>query len=90
MLSDFMNYLMNTKLSTVSAKKYESGVRAISKLMLQEGVIIKPLENMNSIEFNSVYISIKQNESFIRKDTVGKNMYKRALDYYKEYLTTKE
>ncbi len=74
------------KLSDSSIKKYDTGLRIISNLMLKEKVIKKNLYYMNLTEFKIAINIIYNNYTFIIKNTVGHGMYSNALDKYEKYL----
>lgn len=73
-------------LSKRTAEHYESGFRITSKLMLDENVITKPLENMNLHELDLAISVIFNTPSFITKDSIGKKMYSNALKRYRCYV----
>lgn len=73
-------------LSKRTAEHYESGFRITSKLMLDENVISKPLEDMNIHELDLAISVIFNTQSFITKDSIGKRMYSNALKRYRCYV----
>ncbi len=73
-------------LSKRTAEHYESGFRITSKIMYDEKVISKPLENMNIHELDLAISVIFKTPSFIEKDTIGKKMYSNALKRYRCYV----
>lgn len=84
-LVDFHDFLQKSQtLST--ANHYESGLRAVSKDMLREGVIIKPLEEMTAPEFEIAIFTILHNDFFIDKNTRGKRMYSNSIKQYQSFL----
>lgn len=87
-LQEFYDFLQKTKPN--SASHYESGVRAVSKDMLSEGVIEKPLSEMTSPEFEIAVFKILHNEFFIAKNKRGNNMYSNAIKQYQCFLKSTE
>ena len=63
-LTDFYEFLVKNKPN--SADYYESGLRAVSKDMLKEGVINKPLEEMTVPELEIAIFNIFNNDFFIK------------------------
>ena len=86
-LQDFFSFLQKNKPN--SAAHYESGLRAISKDMLKEGIIIKPLEDMSLPEYEIAVFKILHNDFFIEKNTRGKRMYSNSLKLYQCFLKQK-
>ncbi len=74
-----------SKLSKRTVERYSSGLRIISKEMVESGVIGKPLEEMELHELDLAISIIFNTESFIIKNTTGKGMYSNALKRYRLY-----
>lgn len=83
-LTDFYEFLLKNKPN--SADHYESGLRAVSKDMLKEGVINKPLEEMTAPELEIAVFNIFHNDFFIKKNTKGKRMYSNSVKQYQCFL----
>jgi predicted restriction endonuclease len=69
-----------------TANHYESGLRAVSKDMLNEGVIAKPLEEMTAPEFEIAIFNILHNDFFIDKNNRGNKMYSNSLKQYQCFI----
>lgn len=80
----------HSALSDSSIYKYTRAVNTISNEMLEEGVIYKSLLCMNRIELDLAIISILQNERFIKKNSVGNNMYSNALKQFRYFVLDSE
>ncbi len=77
----------NLNLSENSVKKYCRAIRAITKDMLEEGVIDKNLYNISSsLEFERYMDIIYNNNVFVEKDTRGNRMYSVAMKHYLRFL----
>lgn len=83
------NYRKNNgeKVSERTVNKYTQGLKTISFEMIRDGVIAKPLINMNHKEFIIAMETIFNDKSFIIKDTTGHKMYSNALKKYEKYLS---
>ena len=87
-LKDFNDWLkLNTSLSESSAYKYSRAVNTISKDMNANGIINDDLLNVSLLKLDKLLPIILNNESFIRKNTIGNNMYSCALKQYRMYRT---
>lgn len=73
-------------LSKRTAEHYESGFRITSKMMLDEKVISKPLEDMDIHELDLAISIIFNTPSFKNKDSIGKKMYSNALKRYRCFI----
>lgn len=73
-------------LSKRSIDHYISGLSVVSDDMLKEGVINKPLEEMNLMELDLAISIIMKTPSFIEKDKKGKRMYSNSLKRYRCYV----
>lgn len=83
---DYINWLLeNTNLSEASVERYESGVRVISEEMLQAKIIDKPLDEYDTTELAIAILLIFNNEEFIHKNTVGKNMYSNSIKHFQAF-----
>lgn len=69
----------NTALADSSIYKYTRAVNTISNEMLEQGIIYKSLLEMSSVEFDIAMMNILSNEVFVRKNSVGNNMYSNSL-----------
>lgn len=85
-LSEFYDFLLKNKPN--SAEHYESGLRSVSKDMLRENVISKPLEEMSAPELEIAIFNILHNDFFIAKNTKGKRMYSNSIKQYQSFLKT--
>lgn len=77
-------------LSKSSIYKYTRAVNTISNEMLDEQVIQRSLLAMNRIELDLAMINILQNERFIKKNSVGNNMYSNALKQFRYFILDSE
>jgi len=77
-----------SSLSERSIEHYYSGLKVTSDDMLREGVISKPLQNMNLYELDLAIILIRSNPFFEAKDKKGKRMYSNSLKHYRLYMFT--
>lgn len=73
-------------LSKRSIDHYISGLSVVSDDMLREGIINKPLEEMNLMELDLGISIIMKTPSFIKKDTKGNKMYSNSLKRYRCYI----
>lgn len=73
-------------LSKRSVDHYISGLSVVSSDMLNEGVIEKPLNEMNLMELDLAISIIMKIPSFIDKDNKGKRMYSNSLKRYRCYV----
>lgn len=80
----------NSNLSESSIYKYTRAVNTISNEMMDEQVIHKSLLYMNRIELDLAIINILQNERFIKKNSVGNNMYSNALKQFRFFVLDSE
>lgn len=88
---DFSKWLKNTSnLSDSSVYKYTHAVKTISDDMLSEGVIDKPLADMELYEVDLAIAVIFHTPSFIDKDTRGNHMYSTALKWYRFFLESSD
>ena len=88
---DFSKWLKNTSdLSDSSIYKYTHAVKTISDDMLSEGVIDKPLADMELYEVDLAIAVIFHTPSFADKDTRGNHMYSTALKWYRFFLESSE
>lgn len=77
----------NSKLSDSSISKYCRAIRAISKDMIEEGVIDKDLYSITTYQdLTALKNIICNNKYFISKDTRGNRMYSVALNHYTNFL----
>ena len=77
----------NSKLSDNSISKYCRAIRAISKDMIEEGVIDKDLYSITSYQdLTDIKSLICNNKYFISKDTRGNRMYSVALNHYINFM----
>ena len=72
-------------LSRTSVKRYTSGLKVVSDIMLTKKVISKHLENMNIYELDVAICLISQDADFIAKNKKGNKMYSNALKRYRLY-----
>lgn len=87
----FGKWLKNTSdLSDSSVYKYTHAVKTISDDMLSEGVIDKPLAEMELYEVDLAIAVIFHTRSFIDKDTRGNHMYSTALKWYRFFLESSD
>ncbi len=75
-----------TFLSERSIEHYDSGLKVVSKDMQSEGVIKKPLQDMELFELDLAIELILRNEFFQNKDKIGKRMYRNALKHFRLYV----
>lgn len=88
---DFSKWLKNTSdLSDSSIYKYTHAVKTISDDMLSEGVIDKPLADMELYEVDLAIAVIFHTPSFADKDTRGNHMYSTALKWYRFFLESSD
>lgn len=73
-------------LSKRSIDHYISGLSVVTDDMLKEGVISKPLIEMNLMELDLAISIIMNTKSFINKDKKGKRMYSNSLKKYRCYV----
>lgn len=73
-------------LSERTVERYYSGLRTISKMMLDEWIISKRLEEMTINELDLAISLIFNTKSFINKDNVGKKIYSNDLKRYRCYI----
>ncbi len=89
MIITFDDWLsQSTKLSESSIYKYVHAISTISREMLREHIIEKPLNQMELYEIDLAIAVIFRTESFLLKDTVGNHMYSSALKWYRCYIAT--
>ena len=75
-------------LSQRSIEHYDSGLKVVSKDMMSEGVITKPLQDMELFELDLAIELILRNKFFQDKDKIGKRMYRNALKHFRLYVFT--
>jgi len=77
----------NYSLSDNSIGKYKRAIRAVTKDMLEEGVIDSDLySTTSSTEFELIKQLIFNNRCFDQKDTRGNRMYSVAMNHFQEFL----
>jgi len=76
----------NSSLSQSSIYKYARGLNTVSKDMLQEGVITRPLTEMSPSELDIAITLILNTPSFVEKNNRGNNMYSNALKQYRCFI----
>lgn len=82
--SEWMNE--NTTLADSSIYKYTRAVNTVSNEMLEQGIIYKTLLEMSSVEYDIAMLNILNNEVFMRKNSVGNNMYSNSLKQFRFFL----
>lgn len=88
-MNDFGEWLQNnTNLKDASINKYTNAIRTISKDMLANGVISKPLVRMEDVELDISIALIFYNQSFVAKDERGNRMYSNALKQYRYFVSS--
>ena len=91
---DFSDFLKTctkkdgTFLSERSIEHYDSGLKVVSKDMMNEGVITKPLQDMELFELDLAIELILRNKFFQDKDKIGKRMYRNALKHFRLFVFT--
>ena len=86
-LENFFEWMNeNTALADSSIYKYTRAVNTISNEMLEQGIIYKSLLEMSSVELDIAMLNILNNETFVRKNTVGNNMYSNSLKQFRFFL----
>lgn len=91
---DFSDFLKTctkkdgTFLSERSIEHYDSGLKVVSKDMMSEGVITKPLQDMELFELDLAIELILRNKYFQDKDKIGKRMYRNALKHFRLFVFT--
>ena len=84
MIDQFEQWMAaNSALSQNSIYKYARGFNTVSNEMLQEGVITKPLTEMNPSELDLAITLILNTPSFVEKNRRGNHMYSNALKQYR-------
>ena len=73
-------------LSERSIEHYNSGLLVASDDMLREGMITKPLTDMDLFEPDIAIAVIRKDSFFEAKDKKGKRMYSNALKHYCLYV----
>jgi hypothetical protein len=77
----------NLNVSENTIEKYKRALNAVSKDMIEEGVIDKNIYSIvSSIEFEQVWERILDNTFFQKKDTRGNRMYSVAMKHYLDFL----
>lgn len=76
-----------SNLSDSSIDKYSGAVNTVSREMLGEHVILKPLAEMEIYEIDLAIAVIFRTKSFIEKDTRGNHMYSNALKWYRAFVS---
>lgn len=81
----------NCDLSENSIGKYQRAIRAVTKDMMEEGILDKDLYAItSSSEFDSIRTDIYNNRYFDEKDTRGNRMYSVALNHYMTFLEARQ
>lgn len=75
-----------SNLSDSSIDKYSGAVNTVSREMLGEHVIVKPLAEMEIYEIDLAIAAVFRTKSFIEKDTRGNHMYSNALKWYRSFV----
>ncbi len=73
----------NRSLSANSIYKYQLAIRTISREMLEQTIISKPLVDMNLLELDIAINHILHNDYFTQKNKTGNNMYSNALKQFR-------
>lgn len=73
-------------LSSATIDHYIGGVKAISKDMMNQQVIDKPLDVMSLSELDVAICNIFDDSFFIAKDSKGNYMYSNSLKKYRQYI----
>lgn len=73
-------------LTDASVEKYKRGLSTTSKEMKKEGVINKPLEEMDLLELDLAISIIMKTPLFIKKDAKGNKMYSNSIKRYRCYI----
>ncbi len=81
--SSWMNE--NSKLSGSSIYKYTRAVNTVSNEMIERKVLNKSLLEMNLVEIDIAIINILSNEYFLKKNSVGNNMYSNAIKQFRYF-----
>ena len=91
-LSDFSEWMQkNSNLADSSIYKYQRAINTISNEMLAYKVINKSLLTMNLFELDIAIMHILSDDSFVRKNKTGNNMYSNALKQFRFFCAdTKE
>lgn len=85
---NFIKWLkLSSNLSDSSIDKYSGAVNTVSKEMLAEHVIAKPIAEMEIYEIDLAIAVIFRTKSFIEKDTRGNHMYSNALKWYRSFVS---
>lgn len=85
---NFIKWLkLSSNLSDSSIDKYSRAVNTVSKEMLAEHVIAKPIAEMEIYEIDLAIAVIFRTKSFIEKDTRGNHMYSNALKWYRSFVS---
>ena len=84
---NFIKWLkLSSNLSDSSIDKYSGAVNTVSKEMLAEHVIAKPIAEMEIYEIDLAIAVIFRTKSFIEKDIRGNHMYSNALKWYRSFV----
>ena len=77
-------------LSKTTVQRYTNGFSVVSKDMLEQKVITKPLEDMDLYELDLAISLIVKEQTFLIKDETGNKMYSNSLKRYRcfKYLNT--
>lgn len=92
---EFIDFLRSCKktngepLSENTIGHYDSGLRTISKDMLKEGIISKPLQSMNIFDLDIAISKIMLSNYFQIKDKTGNAMYSNALKRFRFFVLAK-
>lgn len=91
-IKNYKEWLSQTKLSESTQHKYISAIEGkISSVCINERLTKFKITAITSIEeLNNLRECIEGTEAYIELDKKGNNMYKRALDYYSDFLSGKD
>ena len=85
---NFIKWLkLSSNLSDSSIDKYSGAVNTVSKEMLAEHVISKPIADMEIYEIDLAIEVIFRTKSFIEKDARVNHMYSNALKWYRSFVS---
>jgi len=84
----FKKWLGTTSLSESSQYKYLTAIKGkVSKLCIEYGITSSEIFSTQNPElFQDIRECLEGDEEYILLNTKGKDMYKRALDYYSHFL----
>ena len=85
---NFKKWLETTSLSESSQYKYLTAIKGkVSKLCIEYGITSSEIFSTQNPElFQDIRECLEGDEEYISSNTKGKDMYKRALDYYSHFL----